>query len=362
MNIDIQSFIQKHTFPSCCITSNIWWDIFQCFWHYTYDQSSTIVDSHTYYDVASLTKVMVTIPALMILYDRWLLNIQQRVSDYFPAFSKHKKGYITIENLVLANSWLSKIYWYHKETTKQEMIEIISDVIPDFEIWKKIFYNDISYILLWEIIQKISWKKIWEFITSEFFNKLGITASFWPLEPTICTPSREKDSRFDSKCQWFADDKKVYVMWNETWFAWLFANIQDLKLFAEFMISDGAKIIKKETLDLFTSQIQNTDRTYWWNINTAETELRTLIWYTHHSVWQHSGLPTEPQFITIPWSSRPSNTLFHNGFTGTSVLINRELKTYLGFLSNRTYEMQDTKAIVEFRKELYGTISPKLTS
>lgn len=354
----VKKYIENKTFPSCCIATNINSIGIECGGRYTYDIASPSVSMETYYDISSLTKIMVTIPALMILYDQGLLDLDQKISDFFPSFSQHNKNNITILNLILWDSGLTKIYGFDKNTTKGQMLQIICDVIPEFSIGEKIYYNDISYILLGEIIQKISWMGLWDFISENFFKKLNINAVFGPLDPLQCAPTREVDSRFNPKpCQWFVDDKKAYVMWNQSGFAWIFANIQDIQNFCMFMISDGQNVITPQTLNLFTSQYKNYDRSYGRNINTEKTELRTLLSFTHHSISQHKWLPADPRYITIPWPHRSVKTLFHGWFTWASILIDRYNKKYVAFVSNRTYEMQNANNINVFRKELYSAIN-----
>jgi beta-glucosidase-like glycosyl hydrolase len=157
--------------------------------HLTYDIESSSTKKNTIYDLASLTKVLATTTAAMILVSRNKLELTKPVQFYLPEFKGENKEKVLIQNLLLHNSGLpawKKFYTFCK--SEEEVIQDILTSKLEYEPGSKTVYSDLGMILMGKIIEKISGKKLDEFCKDEIFNPLG-------MNDTYFNPPRELKDR-----------------------------------------------------------------------------------------------------------------------------------------------------------------------
>ena len=357
LNQLVDDGIYKKIFPWCSIAiGNIYEEYIYNFGYKDY-QNKDKINSNIYYDVSSLTKVMVCIPAVCILEDMGLLNFDDLVIKHIPNFAINNKSDITIMNLIMHTSWLTKVSWFSKDTTKIEFLDLVINLPKEYETWSDIYYSDMWYILLGYIVEIITWISLDDFIKTEFFDKLWITAKFGPIDIENCSATTDNDFWFNSPTRWFVNDKKAFLMNHVSGFAWLFANISDISKFAKFILSDGQKIISNKNINLIKTQYQNTNRTLWRTLN-QNAEVMTKQSFTQYSIDQHKWLTSDTNLITLMWSSLSENTIFHTWFTWCVLAIDLDKSIYISILSNRTYQMIDASIFTKvFRKNLFELIS-----
>ncbi|RMD50677.1 MAG: hypothetical protein D6830_02150, partial [Ignavibacteria bacterium] len=129
----------------------------KAFGHYTYDKNSPAVDTNSIFDLASLSKVIGTTSAAMMLYDKHKLELDKRVIDYLPEFNNHYKDEITVRNLLLHNSGLPPFIPFYKYfSTKKEVIDSIMNCELIYDVGSKYVYSDLGMIVLQQIIERIT--------------------------------------------------------------------------------------------------------------------------------------------------------------------------------------------------------------
>src|SRR5690242_7451669 len=119
----------------------------------TYPEKMT---PETMFDLASLTKVVGTTTAIMLLVDKGKIHIDDAVSKYIPAFDNGEKKQITIRNLLTHTAGL--ITWYplfYRAHNKREAYQLIDELPLAFPVGKSRHYSDLGFILLGEIIEKV---------------------------------------------------------------------------------------------------------------------------------------------------------------------------------------------------------------
>ena len=125
----------------------------------------------TVFDLASLTKPMATATSLMILVEQGKVRVSDKVADYLPAFAAKGKDKITIEQLLLHTSGLiadNAVADYKDGHDKA--IERICDLTPTQAPGSKFVYSDLNYILLGEIVTKVSGKPLDEFAKANIYH------------------------------------------------------------------------------------------------------------------------------------------------------------------------------------------------
>ena len=274
----------------------------------------------TIFDAASLTKVVATTPAIMLLVERGKIGLDDAVAKYVPEFAVHGKDRITLRHLLTHTSGLRpdislKPEWdSFDEAIRLSCAEQLS--APPGE---KFIYSDTGMILLGEIVRRASGKRLDEFVRQEIHGPLG-------MKDTGFNPPRAELGRIAPTevekgvaVRGVVHDPRARRMGGVAGHAGLFTTASDLAHYARMLLSggelDGVRIFKVETVKLMTS-VQTP---------AAVSVRRGLGWD------MDSGYSV-PRGEIFPFGS-----FGHTGWTGTSLWIDPFSKTFVIFLSNRNH-------------------------
>ena len=298
--------------------------------------ASSPVERSTLYDVASLTKVVVTTTLTLIAIQNGKLNFNDKVVTYLPAF-RHPQ--VTIHHLLTHTSGLSaddKKYRTVKD--KAGMLEFILKKDLEFQTGMHVEYSDFGFILLGFILETIYTDLEYAAIT-KIFAPLGMQSTcFNPHQKgwgNRCAPSEIQSER--GIIQGFVHDGKAFRMGGVSGNAGLFSNAADLLKFAMSFLFETSSILSKETLDLLKVQQTiglNLKRTYGWQIS-------------DFGVCQFGNFASP-------------HVLFHTGFTGASIYIDFDRNAAIVLLSNRFLPDLDNLAIKEVRTRIHDAILSRI--
>jgi len=309
------------------------------FGHFNYDESSSEVRTTTIYDLASLTKVIVTTTAAMICIDRNLFKLNDPVYKYIPEFSDNGKENILIKNLLLHNSGLPA--WkkfYDKNLDVDSIIKNIYQTKPDYPAETKTVYSDLGIIVLGKLIETVTEKKLDEFCNEEIFAPLKMNNTYFnpPDSVKYKIPPTEIDNYWRNKLiQGEVHDETSSLLGGVAGHAGLFSTAEDLSMLCRMMLDrgmyNGKQFIKSETINLFTERYSSqSTRALGWDIKSA------------------TRLSAGDKF---------SKTSFgHTGFTGTSIWIDPERQLFVVFLTNRVYPSRENKKIINVRPKLHDAV------
>lgn len=136
------------------------------------------VDSMTVdclFDIASLTKVFGTTTGIMLLADRGLLKVDDPVSRYLPGFDSEEKKGITLRHLLTHTAGLYEWYpLYYRCSNKEEVYRLIPRLPLKYPVGRQRKYSDLGFVLLGEIIEKVSGLPLEKFMEKEIFRPLGM--------------------------------------------------------------------------------------------------------------------------------------------------------------------------------------------
>lgn len=286
----------------------------------------------TIFDAASLTKVIATMPAVMRLYEQGKIDLDAPVSRYLPGFSVSE---ITVRQLLTHTSGLrpglglsDAIHGYDK------VIAIALKEKTTTAPGTAFRYSDINFILLGEIVHRISGQPLNEFVQREIYEPLGMKKSgFLPKNAAATAPTTREAKGY---LRGVVHDPTARRMDGVAGHAGLFLTANDLARFARMMLNygelDGKRLFKRETVDLFTSVQSPTNlprRGLGWDIDSP-----------------YAG-PRGKYF--------PVGSYGHTGWTGTSIWIDPFSKTFVIFLSNRNHPTESGSVIA--LRSLLGTLS-----
>ncbi|MDA9764808.1 DUF1343 domain-containing protein [Opitutales bacterium] len=300
---------------------------------------------NTIYDSASITKVVATTPAIMLLIEQEEILLDAPVTDYLDGFDNGGKETITIRHLMTHSSGLrpgigltvevngEKQSWEGYDTA----IELAKSEHVRQEPGTGFIYSDINFILLGEIIQQVTGRKLEDFTREEVFEPLG-------MKDTGYLPDEETWGRI-AATKW-VDGKMLQGIANNPicrrtggvhGHAGMFTTAADLARFARMILNEGEleglRFLKPETVSLMTS-VQSPARIDDW---------RGLGWDMDTSYTKQRG------------DLFPLGGFGHTGFTGPSIWIDPYSKSFVIFMSNRVHP-DGTGDVLGLRRVL-GTLA-----
>lgn len=324
------------------------------FGNYTYDENSEKVTKETLYDLASLTKVVATTPAIMKLYEMKKLDINDKVSGYIPEFANNGKEDITIANLLLHNSGLKAwIPFYQTCSGKEDILNTIYNISLEYTPETKTVYSDLNAVLLGEIVERVSGKSLDAFCKEYIFEPLDMSnTTFNPAgDKKMLSAPTENDSYWRMKqLQGDVHDECAYLMGGVSGNAGLFSTAEDLSHYMDMMIHKGvyfnphSRVLREETMfetatiELFTTKYSG------YNYDNS----RALGWDTK---------PAATRSTRSQCGELISENCFgHTGYTGTSVWYDKDRDLLIIFLTNRVYPTRENSVMKDFRPDLHNMI------
>ncbi len=292
----------------------------------------------TIYDLASLTKVVATTPAIMKLLEEGEVRLWDPVKRFLPEFSTGEKQNIRIFHLLTHTSGLppySNAWRYTKNPI--ELKEELLKIELSYQTGTNIVYSCLNFILLRYIIEKITDLPFDRFVREAIFTSLGMNdTSFLPKDISRVAPTCERDGKI---LRGEPDDELAYYQGGISGNAGLFSTAKDLYIYARSYINPDYYIFSPYTIELFTKE----------HVSFGE-EKKGLGWMIKSLNSSCGDLFSEKSFG-------------HTGFTGTSLWIDPVKKLIVIFLSNRTHlsrkvgEYDKTsEMIIEFRPRLHNLI------
>jgi len=302
----------------------------------------------TLFDAASLTKVIATTPSVMKLFEQGKIRLNDPVTKYLPEFQGGASE-ITIRNLMTHFSGLRPDLdleppWSGYATGIQRALIDKPAAPPGV----RFVYSDINFILMGEIVQRLSGKSLSEFARENVFDPLGMNETmFLPsseLRPRIAPTELNKIT--GQPFRGVVHDDTSRYMGGIAGHAGLFTTAGDLAKFAQMMLdqglANGSRLFSPLTIEKFTTPQSPPDQAI----------LRGLGWD-----------------IDSPFSSNrgelfPIGSYGHTGFTGTSIWIDPTSRSYVILLANSVHPHRG-KSLTSLRSRIatiaaasFGILAP----
>jgi uncharacterized protein YbbC (DUF1343 family)/CubicO group peptidase (beta-lactamase class C family) len=278
----------------------------------------------TVFDMASMTKVLVTAPAVMQLYEQERLGLDDPVAKYLPAFAANGKGTITIRQLLTHSSGLAPdLDLTDAWSGKEEGIRRAFASVPTSPPGTEFRYSDINFIVLGALVEKLSGVTLDQYAMRYIFQPLGLEQTrFLPppawqsrIAPTQVNQNGENPAGI-------VHDPTARRMGGVAGHAGLFSTANDVAVYAQSLLDrlqgrPSRFPLKRETLELMIApqripgRTRTTVRGLGWDIDSAYSSPRGKVF--------------------------GSGSFGHTGFTGTSLWIDPASETYVIILSNAVY-------------------------
>jgi uncharacterized protein YbbC (DUF1343 family)/CubicO group peptidase (beta-lactamase class C family) len=279
----------------------------------------------TIFDMASLTKVIVTTTAVMQLVERGKVRLNDPVAKYLPQFAQNGKEDITIRQLLVHFSGLApdldlKTPWTGKETAYQMAVAQTLEEAPGSEF----VYSDINFIVLGALVEQVSGEPLNQYADRNIFAPLKMTHTRF-LPPASWRPKIAPTQYDESEhmLRGMVHDPTARRMGGVAGHAGLFSTGDDVAKFAQALLDGGDGILSPLSVEKMTTPEQPP----------AAPVLRGFGWD-----------------IDSPFSSNrgdlfPIGSFGHTGFTGTSLWIDPTTQTYVILLTNAVHPRGKGNAI-----------------
>jgi CubicO group peptidase (beta-lactamase class C family) len=296
--------------------------------------SPAVLPDQTIYDLASLTKVIGTTTAAMILFDEGKLVLDEKVTHYLPAFSSGEKDLVTVRELLEHRSGLpaGRDLWRHAHSP-EEARQLVLDTPLEYHPGHGQVYSDLGADILGWVVEAAAGMPLDRFLADRVFTPLGMhDTGFRPsdslvyrIAPTEVSPPRGYPVRGE------VHDENAFALGGVAGHAGLFGTASDLAVFAQMMLNggtyDGVRIVGDSTVHLFTARAAG-DRALGWEVADG----------THGAGSYLSG-----------------SAYGHTGFTGTSIWIDPDREMFVILLTNRVHAARakrPAKVIADVRADL----------
>jgi len=279
----------------------------------------------TIFDLASLTKVIATTTAVMQLMELGKIRLNDPVTKYIPEFAQNGKDDITIRQLLTHYSGLApdldlETPWEGKQTAYQ----LAAVMPPETTPGSGFVYSDINFIMLGELVEKVSGETLDAYTAKHIFTPLRMSHSRY-VPPVLWGP-KIAPTQYDEKdkmLRGLVHDPTARRMGGVAGHAGLFSTGDDLAKFAQALLDGGDGVLSHDAVEKMTAP------------ETPPTA----------PVLRGFGWDIDSPFSSNRGDLLPVGSYGHTGFTGTSLWIDPTTQTYIILLTNAVHPRGKGNAI-----------------
>ncbi|MFQ5723732.1 MAG: glycoside hydrolase family 3 N-terminal domain-containing protein [Terriglobia bacterium] len=313
------------------------------FGRFTYAEEAPLVRADTLYDLASLTKVVATTTAVMMLNERGRLPLDAPIVEYLPELQRGPdaaaKARITVRHLLTHSSGFpALVRFYEAVRNRQELLQSLYDLPLEYPPGSRAVYSDLGIILLGELLQRVSGQPLDRFVRENLFDPLGMNDTVFKPPRSWrhrIAPTEEDAEGREGLIHGEVHDGNAWVMGKVAPHAGLFSTAGDLAVFCQMLLNGGIyahrRYLQRSTLQQFTTR------------QGPKTGSRALGWDTR----------SPPSSSGRYFSDRAFG---HTGFTGTSIWIDPEKQLFVILLTNRVHPTRSNTKIYSLRPQVHDAV------
>jgi CubicO group peptidase (beta-lactamase class C family) len=287
------------------------------------------------YDLASLTKPLVTSLLCARLVELGELTLDSSVSHYLPEFDRTDKQMITIRELLTHTSGLPawRPLYVLTEDQPDRAAGAIASLDLEYKPGTRVVYSDLGFIALGILLERLMHQHLADMARREIFEPLKLQQTFFNPELALQTGiaacetgnAYELDMSKQMGAGEYANsrqrliwgevhDGNAYFLGGAAGHAGLFSTAREMFLIAQQFLSESTILLAPETCRLFRE-----------NSTPGLEEARSIGWQLAATKDSTGG------------ADLPPDSFGHNGFTGTCVWIDPDKRRVFILLTNRTH-------------------------
>jgi beta-glucosidase-like glycosyl hydrolase/CubicO group peptidase (beta-lactamase class C family) len=334
------------------------------FGYHTPNKRNNVKESDVY-DVASLTKIMATVPMIMQLVDRGALSMGTKLSEMLPEYKGTDKANITLRRMLThtarLKAWIPyyiktldsatkqpKAQWYQATYSKDFPYEVANEMYMKREYKDSMYryikesdlrkragykYSDLPYYLLMKYLEEFYGSPLEKLVQKNFYEAIGAySMTYNPLQKISKEniPPTEEDTYFRmQKIQGYVHDQGAAMLGGVSGHAGLFSNANDVAKMMQLFLNGGAYGGQQ----YFSQDVMN-------DFNTC--------YYCDDNVRRGIGFDKPQLGDSGPTCGCISMSSFgHSGFTGTFTWADPDKEIVYVFMSNRTYPNADNRTLIK---------------
>ncbi len=316
---------------------------------FTYEGDSPAVSAGTVFDVASLTKVVATSAAAMLLEQRGRLELDLPVAELLPAFVAGRAAgdparRVTLRHLLAHSSGLpGYVEFFRTAATPDAVLEACFQLPLEAEPGARAEYSDPGFILLGKAIEVLVNESLSTWTAREIFMPLGLGSTLFcpPASARAAIPPTEIDESFRRRIiQGEVQDENAFVLGGAAGHAGLFSSVPDLLRFADEILSAAspnhrnakrARLFAPATIELFAAR------------QDPRGSSRALGWDT-------------PSRNSSSGRRFSRHSIGHLGYSGCSLWIDLDAAVTVVLLTNRTWPRRESGKIREVRPAFHDAV------
>ena len=300
----------------------------------------------TKFDLASLTKVVATTPAIMLLEQNGKLQLKDPVAKYLPEFGQFGKQDVTYHQILTHYSGLPPFFQLPKNDpfTKNQLFNKIYNITLLSKPGEEFIYSDLGFILLGKVIEKKTGQPFEHFIKMHFFSPLKMSNTGFlpcPKNYRLIAPTERLTAGMFIRGK--VHDPIAAFLGGVAGHAGIFSTARDLARFCQMLLNegflDGKRVLNVESVKKMISR----------QSPLGKKNIRGLGW------------DIQSAYSSLKGSYFSPDSYGHTGFTGTSLWIDPNIQTFVILLTNRVHP-NGKGSVRNLRKRLANIVGKTLSS
>jgi CubicO group peptidase (beta-lactamase class C family) len=320
---------------------------------FTYEPDSPAVVPETVYDIASLTKVVATTAAAMLMVERGRIELDSPLARWLPAFAGGRNPAdpalrVTLRHLLAHNSGLpGYVEFFRTAVTAAEVLDACLKLPLEASPGERAEYSDPGFILLGKALEACAGEDLSSFTSREVHAPFGMSSTCFcpPAALRSSIPPTEEEATFRRRrIQGEVQDENAWLLGGVAGHAGLFSSTPDLLRFAAGILPAVSKdlparqenvLFSGETVEIFA------------HLQPPDGSSRALGWDT----------PSENSSAGRHFSAR---SIGHLGYSGCSLWIDLDARIAAVLLTNRTWPDRSSQAIRGVRPAFHDALREAL--
>lgn len=295
----------------------------------------------TVFDLASLTKVIVTTPLALYFLEKGQLRLEDHLSRFFPQIPYSN---ITIRHLLTHTSGLPA--WAPLFIKADQALDFLMNLPQHHPEGTKVVYSCMGFIILGKVLEQVGEQTLDQLANEILLRPLGMNnTSFNPLKGPFA--ATEYHNLFEQQkgappragiMRGVVHDGNAYSLGGVAGNAGLFGTAADLAKYARFILQHGAGILSKRSIEIMA-------------------KLQTPLLESPRGLgWCRTGLYCSGGDLL------GENSVGHTGFTGTSLWIDFDHELFGILLTNRVHPHVDSQEHIRMRPLIYNAAWAQMIS
>jgi CubicO group peptidase (beta-lactamase class C family) len=301
--------------------------------HFTWSRLSPVPSpDSTYWDIASISKVLGTTSAVMRLVDAGRVDLDAPVRRYLPRFTGGLRDQVTVRMLLDHTSGLrSYAPLFKRAKNRAAAIEVLYEERPVRRPGDLPVYGDLNAIFLGLLVENVSQMPLEQFVTREVFEPLALQQTTYRLSGSMKRRTVPTALWRGHPIQGQVNDPNAAILGGAAGHAGIFSTGMDLARFAQMWLNEGAA---------FTGQWVSRATVRRFLTRGTKSGPRLLGWDTPELNGKEPSL----------YGTLISDAAYgHTGFTGTEIWVDPTRDLFLVFLTNRTFGPRARDAVHRLR-------------